>query len=127
MRAAEVVPISLGMVGVQAHCLPDPFYAVLGPAQPGEKLAVLNQDEVVVGIEAQRALLMIASLLMLIVRQVHGGEDAVNVAVVVIQRESDLKLVGHLFPGAFTILAPVIDPGLTQNAGLPRMRVGIFR
>src|SRR5438132_10841745 len=125
MRAAEVIPVALRVVRVEPHRFPDPFDAVLGSPQPREQLAVLNQDEVVVGIEAQRALLMIASLVVLIVRQVYGGEDAVNVAVVVIERESDRELIGHVFPGAFTILAPVIDPGLTQNASLPRMRVGV--
>ena len=90
-----MVPVSLGVIGVQPHCLPNPFYAVLRPAQPGEKLAVLNQDEVVVGIEAQRALLMIASLLVITVRQAQCGEDAVNVTIVVIEAEGDLYLVGH--------------------------------
>src|SRR5439155_18246484 len=111
MCAAEVVPVSLGVIGVQPHCLPNPFYAVLGPAQPREKLAVLNQDEVVVGIEAQRALLMILSLLVVAMCHVHGSEDPVHVAVVVIEGERDRKFGDHLLPDDFTILAPVIDPG----------------
>ena len=67
MAAAEMVPESLGVVRVQPHGFPDPLHAVLGPAQPREQLALLNQDEVVVGIEAKRPLLVILSLLVLVV------------------------------------------------------------
>ena len=78
MAAAEMVPESLGVVRVHPHRLPDPFDAILGSPQPREQLALLNQDEVVVGIEAKRALLVILSLLVLVVRQVHGRENPVN-------------------------------------------------
>src|SRR5438552_7911814 len=106
-----MVPESLGVVRVHPHGLPDPLYAILGPPQPREQLALLNQDEVVVGIEAKRALLVITSLLVLVVRQAKGRENPVNVAVVVVQSVSDVGLVYHLFPGVSAILAPVIDPG----------------
>src|SRR3989442_13100474 len=125
MAAAEMVPESLGVVTVQPHGLPDPLEAVLGPAQPHEQLALLNQYEVVVGIQAKRPLLVIASLLVLVVRQAQGRENPVNVAVVVVQSVSNVGLVGHLFPGDFTIRAPVMDPALSQNAGLPRVRMGV--
>src|SRR5437867_3411 len=101
MRAAEVAPVSLGMIGVESHGLPDPFDAVLGPPKPCQKLAVLNQNKIVVRVEAQRALLMIAGLLVVMARQVHRREDPVNIAVVVVEAERDLKLVRNLVPGAF--------------------------
>ena len=50
-----------------------------------------------------------------------------NVAVVVVQTESDVGFVDYLFPGLPAILTPVIDPGLRQNACLPGVRVGVFR
>ena len=48
------------------------------------------------GIEAERPLLMVGRLVVIVAHQVHRGEDAVHVAVVVVERQRDLQLVGHL-------------------------------
>ena len=45
---AEMVPEPLGMIGIEAHCLLDPFDAFLGPSEPRQDLALLHDDEVVV-------------------------------------------------------------------------------
>jgi hypothetical protein len=40
-------------------------------------------------------------------RDVHCGEDSVNIAVVVVERESDAELLVDFFPGRFAVLAPI--------------------
>src|SRR5712692_2826442 len=56
---AEMAPEARGVVGIEAHRLPDPFYALFGLAEPGQQLALLHHDQVVVGIQAERALLVV--------------------------------------------------------------------
>jgi hypothetical protein len=60
--AREVAPEALRMVGIEAHRLPDPLDAVFRLAEPGQDLALLDDDEVVVRIEAQRAPLVVDGL-----------------------------------------------------------------
>ena len=55
-----MAPEALGMIGIEAHRLLDPVDPLLRLAQPGQYLALLHHDEIVVGIEAERALLVIA-------------------------------------------------------------------
>ncbi len=43
-----MAPEPFGMEGVEAHGLLDPLDALFGPAQPGQDLALLDDDEVVV-------------------------------------------------------------------------------
>ena len=43
-----MVPEALGMVGIEAHRLADPLDPVLRPAEPGQKLALLDEDQIVV-------------------------------------------------------------------------------
>ena len=87
------------MVGVEAHRLPDPLDPVLGPAEPGEQFALLDQDQVVVRVERQAALLVVGGLVVVAVRQAHRREDAVDVAVVVVERQGYAELGHHLVPG----------------------------
>src|SRR4029079_1102602 len=58
--ASEMVPKSLGMMRIEKHRLLDPLDAFLRVSSPGEYLAVLDDDEVVVRVERQRPLLMVA-------------------------------------------------------------------
>ena len=47
----QMVPEALGMMRIEPHRLPDPLDAFLRPADPGQVFAVLDDDEIVVGIE----------------------------------------------------------------------------
>ena len=85
--AREVAPEALGVVGIEAHRLQDPVDALFGLAEPGQDLALLHDDQVVVRIQAQRALLVVQRLVEVLVHQVHRGQDAVHVAVVVVERQ----------------------------------------
>jgi len=51
ISAAEMTPEALGMIGVEAHRLLDPFNALFRLADPGQLLPLLHHDEVVVWIE----------------------------------------------------------------------------
>lgn len=83
---AEMTPEALGMIGVEAHRLLNPFDALFRLANPGQHLALLHNDEVVVWIERQRPVLVVERLVVVAVhRQVHGGENAVHVAVVLVE------------------------------------------
>ncbi len=125
--AAEVIPKTLWVVGVEAHRLSDPVDAFLGPAQPGQKLALLYHHKVVIGIEGQRALLMICGAVVIVAGQIHRGQDAMNIAVVIVERQRKLQLGGHLLEGGVAIRAPAIDPCLAQHARPPGMGVRIVR
>ena len=122
-----MAPEALGVVRVEAHRLPDPVDALLRPPQPGQKLALLHHDQVVVGVERERPLLMVRGLVMIVALQVQRGEDAMHVAVVVVERQRDLQLRGHLLQGGVAIRAPAINPGLAQHARLPGVSVSIVR
>src|ERR1700740_16895 len=76
VSAAEMTPKVLGMIGVEAHRLLDPFDAFFRLPNPGQHLTLLHDNEVVVWIERQRPLLMVERLVVVVVhRQVHGGGD----------------------------------------------------
>ena len=86
ISAAEMTPEALGMIGVEAHRLLDRFDALFRLADPGQQLALLHDDEIVVWIECKRPLLVVERLVVVVVhRQVHGGENAVHVAVVLVE------------------------------------------
>src|SRR5262249_49902330 len=57
MRAAEMVPEPLRMIRVEAHRLLDPRNAFFRAPEPGQHLALLHHDEIVVGVERKGALL----------------------------------------------------------------------
>ena len=60
--AAQVVPVALGVIGIELHRPLDPVDALFRPAQPGQELALLHDDQIVVRIEAQRPLLVVHGL-----------------------------------------------------------------
>ena len=80
------------MIGIEAHRPPDPVDSLFRPPEPGQKLALLHDDEVAVGIEAQRPLLMIGGLVVLVAVEVQRGENPVHVGVIVVERQRDLQL-----------------------------------
>ena len=77
------------------------------------------------GLSARRALLVVGGLVVVAVRQAHRRQDAMHVAVVVVQRQGGAELGHHPVPGGLAVRAPVVDPGLAEHAGLPGMGVGI--
>jgi len=64
---------------------------------------------------------------MVVAVQVRRGENPVHVAVIVIERQRDLQLRGHLLEGRLAIGAPAIDPHLAQYACLPSVNMSIVR
>jgi hypothetical protein len=88
LRPPEVIPESLRMVRVDAHRLADPLDAFLGPAEPGQDLALLDDDEVVVGTKLERALLMIERLVEAIEGEVQRREDAMHVRIGFVERRA---------------------------------------
>ena len=121
ISAAEMTPEALGMIGVEAHRLLDPFDAFFRLANPGQYLALLHDDEVVVWIERQRSLLVVERLVVVVVhRQVHGGENAVHVAVVLVERQRQRQFPDHrarCVPGR-----PVCSDSRSSMAGAPTSR-----
>src|SRR5712692_5046951 len=59
MCLAEVAPEARRMMRVQSHGLANPLNSLLRAPQPGEKLSHLNHDQVVVGVEGQRPILVV--------------------------------------------------------------------
>ena len=49
--ATEVIPEASGVVRIEAHRALDPVDPFFRPPQPGQKLALLNHDDIIVGIE----------------------------------------------------------------------------
>ena len=80
------------MIGVEPHRAANPLDPLFGAAEPGQKLALLDDNEVAVRIEAQRAFLMIGRLVVLVEIELQRGENPVNVCVVVVERQSGLQL-----------------------------------
>ena len=56
--ASKMAPEARRVVGVEAHRFPDVFDAFFRLPEPSGDLALLHDDQVVVGIEAERALLV---------------------------------------------------------------------
>ena len=74
------------MIGVEAHRLLDPFDALVRLTDPGQRLALLHDDEVVVRVERQRPLLVVQRFVIVAVyREVYSGENAMHVAVVFVE------------------------------------------
>ena len=125
--APEMAPEALRVVRIEAHRLPDPVDAFFRPSEPGQKLALLDHDEIVVGVERERPLLMVGGLVMIVAHQVQRREDAVHVAVIVVERQRSSDLRDHLLHGAVAIRAPPVDPGLAEHARLPGVGVRVVR
>ncbi len=90
--AAQMVPEALRMIGVEPHSFADPLDAFLRPAQPSQDFSLLDHDKVIVRVETKRPFLMKHGLVMVVIHQVHGGQDTVYVAVGVVKRERLLRL-----------------------------------
>ena len=80
------------MIGIKAHRLFDPGDSLFGLSDPGQYLALLHDDDIVVRVQAERTLLVILTLLEALEHQVHRGHDAMRVAVVVVERQCGLDL-----------------------------------
>ena len=114
------------MIWFEAHRLLDPFDAFFRLANPGQHLALLHGNEVIVWIERQCPLLMVERLVVVVVhRQVHGGENAVHVAVVLVERQGLRHFRNQRAPRGLNVGAPASDGRLSEHAGLPGMRVRI--
>ena len=87
--ARQVVPEPLRVIGIEAHRLPDPVDAFDRLAEPGEQLALLDHDQVVVRVQAEGAPLVVGRQLVVLLDQVDRRQDAVHVAVVVVEGEGD--------------------------------------
>src|SRR5262249_43966427 len=83
--SAEMAPEALRMIGVQAHRFPDQLDALLSSAGPGVQLALLHDDEVVIGIEADGALLMIFCGLVIAAGEVQSRQNSMYIAIVIVQ------------------------------------------
>ena len=88
--AREVVPEALRVIGIEAHRLPDPVDALFRLPEPGEHLALLDDDQVVVRIEAQGPPLVVDRLVVVVLDEVDRRQDAVHVAVVVVEGERNV-------------------------------------
>ena len=64
-RPAEMVTEAFWVVGIAAHRLPNQLEALFWVAKPGVQLALLDNDQVVVGIEGDTALLMVLGSLVI--------------------------------------------------------------
>src|SRR5207249_4114700 len=102
----KMTPEAFRMIGVEAHRLLYPTNPLLCLALPGKDLALLDDDKIVVGVELQRPILMIRSLLMVAADQIDGGENAVHIAVVLVETEGDFQLGYDLPPGGFAVSQP---------------------
>src|SRR6516165_12007891 len=85
--APEVAPESLRVIWVEAHRLLDPVDALLRPSKPRQKLALLHNNKIVVGVQRERPFLMVRGLVMIVPVQVQRGENPVYVAIVVIESQ----------------------------------------
>src|SRR4029453_11870621 len=109
---SKMAPEALWVVRVEAHRLLDPVDALFRPSQPRQKLALLHDNQVVVGVEGEGPLLMIRGLVKVVARQIQRGEYPVHIAIIVIEGQRYLKLRGHRLEGGIAIGAPIINPRL---------------
>ena len=84
-RSAEMAPEAFRMIGVEAHRLPDQLDALLGATGPSVQLALLHDDEIVIGIEADGALLMIFCGLVIAAGEVQSRQNSMYVAIVIVK------------------------------------------
>src|SRR5262249_11558212 len=78
-------------------------------------------DEVIVGIEADGALLMIFCGLVIAAGKVQSRQDSMYIAIIIVQGECDSELLLDGFPGRVAIRAPIVNPGLAYDATPPGM------
>ena len=57
-----MAPKAFGVIGIKSHCFADPFDALFRASQPDQDFALLNDNQIIVGIEAKRAFLMVDRL-----------------------------------------------------------------
>ena len=71
---------------------------------------MLNDNQIIVGIEAKRAFLMVDRLLMIVIHgEVNCREDAVHIAVVIVQGERDPQLLYKLPCRSLSVITPAIN------------------
>ncbi len=123
----QMTPEARGMVRVQSHCLADPLEPLpRSPSEPGEEFAHLDHDEVVVGVQLQRPILMIAGAIHVVSHDRDPrGEDAMDVGVVVVERHRPVELERDLVESRVLVLAPAIAPALTEYATAPRVGMSV--
>src|SRR6185312_9081162 len=117
----EMAPETLRVVRVEPHGLLDPLDPLLRPAEPGQDFAVLDDDQVIIGIEGERPLLMVESLVVVVADDVHRREDAMDIGIVLVERQRRLKPADHVVPGRLLVFAPALNPALAEDAGSPGM------
>src|SRR5215467_2785489 len=69
IRAPQMTPEALRMIRVESHRLLDPFNSFLRAPQPRQDLALLDNDQVIVGIKPEGAFLMIERFFMIVIRR----------------------------------------------------------
>ncbi len=95
-------------------------------AQPGEQLTHLHNHQVVVGVERQRAILVVARPSKVIAYNRDSGEDAMDIGVVVVERNRAIEFGHHVFESCLRVLRPAVAVRLAQDAAAPGMRMGII-
>src|SRR6185369_2299106 len=125
MRARQVTPEARWMKRVELHRLQNPRYPCFRLPDPCQDFSVLDHDQVVIGIEIERPLLVVQHLVELVAGQVHSRQDTVDVAVVVVQRPRYRQLALDFGQRGRGILTPAIDVGLPKDAGRPGVCMGV--
>src|SRR6202021_3706427 len=120
-----MAPKALRMIRIEPPRPPDRPDSLLGAAKPGEYLALLHDDEIAVGVEAQRAFLMIGRLVVLVEVELERGENSMHVGVVVVQRERDLQFIDDPLLERAPVVTPAVQPRLATDARHPGVGVSI--
>ena len=126
VRFPEMAPEAFRVVRVQLHRLANPVGPFLGATEPSQKLALLDHDEIVVRIERESPLLVVASLRQVVAADVDGRQYPLDVRIVDVQRLRQLKLADDLVEGGVLISAPAVAPSLPQDAAPPGMGMRVF-
>ena len=90
-------------------------------------LALLHDQQVGIGIERKRPLLMIGGLVVIVARQVERGKYTVHIRIVLVEGQCDVQFLRNELQGRVAIRAPAVNPALAEHAGLPGMGMGIIR
>ena len=109
LRPAEMTPEALRVIGIEPHRPANPFDPFFRPSEPGEHLALLHDDEIAVGIEAQRAFLMIGRLVVLVEGEMDSSQDSVHVGVVVVERERGPQFAQDPLLECAPVVAPTVE------------------
>src|SRR3984957_2715631 len=120
-----MAPKALRMIRIEPHRPPDPLDSLLRAAKPGEYLALLHDDEIAVGVEAQGAFLMIDRLVVLIEVELERGENSMHVGVVVVQRQRDLQFIDDPLLERAPVVTPAVQPSLPAHARHPGVSMGV--